>query len=198
MAARELERQFLAAATELAQRQRELTSLVAQAVGVDPFEYWILRRFRDGQSPKQAGRTRDGQWSFYFHGMEFDICHLRDGREVRVDFGPGGRLAFEPGGVGQFVGHTRSPWRVFPELKRHLCDSRGNADYWRCSALADALLESGDFARADPRLAALCAKYTRVVSDVESAIEIPEDEQPKERTDLLLCCNLVLGAASGG
>jgi hypothetical protein len=193
-----LEQQFLAAATELARRQRELTPLVAQAIGTDPFEYWILRRSQGGRCPEQKGQTADGEWSFFFHGREFDLRHRHDGRNVRVDFGPGGRLAFNPGGVGQFVCHTKAPWRVFPELKRHLCGPNDYADYWRCCALADTLIEQGHFGLADARLVALRAKYTRVVSETETVIEIPEDELPEERADLVFCDNLVLTAAGGG
>lgn len=198
MTASELERQFLAAATELALRQRELTLLVAQAIGVDPFEYWVSRRFSSGQCPEQTGQTADGEWSFFFHGLEFDLHHRHDGRNVRVDFGPGGRLAFNPGGVGQFVSHTKPPWQVFPELKRHLCGSSRYADDRRCSALADALVGQGHVAPADARLVALRAKYTREVPGHGTVIEIPEDELPEERIDLFLCDNLVLTAASGG
>lgn len=188
----ELERQFWQATIELSRRQRELTDLVAQAIDADPYEYWVLRRFHQEECPPQLGHTADGAWQFFFHGREFDVRHLEDGREVRVDFAPGGRLAFQSWAVGEFVRDTKPPWQVFPELKSHLINAGGYPVQERLAALTDALLERGYFALAEPRLSALKTKYTRVVSEYERMVEIPPDEMPQETTDLLLCDNLVL------
>ena len=191
----DLELQFLSAAVELVARQQELIPLVAQAIGLDPFEYWILGRRRDDPELDAIDRTPDGEWGFRFHGLELDIENLRDGRGVRVDFGPRGRRAFTPYGVGEFISSSRPPWRVFPELKEQLCDPRGWADHRRCVQLADRLVELGHFALAEPHLVKLIAEHTREVPGRGRVLDIPAAEMPDEESDLLLCDNLVLTGA---
>ena len=88
-----LEHEFLSAAHELGVRQLELVALVAEALGVGPYQYWILGEGRADPRLDAINRTRDDQWQFHFHGIEFDAVHLADGRSVRVDFGFAGSLA---------------------------------------------------------------------------------------------------------
>lgn len=192
----ELEMQFLAAAVELVTRQQELIPLVAQAIGIDPFEYWIHGHRRADPDLDAISRTSDGEWTFRFHGLEFDIKSLRDGRSVRVDFGPRGRHAFTPHGVGEFVCNSCPPWQVFPELKAYLCGLREWADYSRCVQLTDALIEQGHFAFAEPDLMKLIATHTREVPGRGRVVDIPADELPFDQSDLLLCDNLVLTGKS--
>ena len=188
----ELEFQFLSAAVELVARQQELIPLVARAIGIDPFEYWILGRRRDDPGLDAIDTTVDGEWGFHFHGLEFDIKNLRDGRCIRVDFGPRGRRAFSSFGVGEFVCGSRPPWKVFPELKEYLCESHEWADHSRCVQLANALVEQGYFALAEPRMVKLIATHTREVPGRGRVVDIPADEMPADQSDLLLCDNLVL------
>ena len=188
----EFECQFLSAAVELVARQRELIPLVAQAIGIDPFEYWILGRRRDDPGLDAINRTADGEWGFHFHGLEFDIKNLRDGRRVRVDFGPRGRRAFTSFGVGEFIVSSRHPWQVFPELKEYLCGPHEWADSQRCGELADALSEQGYFALAEPRLMKLITTHIREVPGRGRVVDIPANEMPDEQSDLLLCDHLVL------
>jgi hypothetical protein len=188
----ELEFQFLSAAVELVARQQELIPLVAHAIGIDPFEYWILGQRRDDSALDAIDRTADGEWGFRFHGLEFDIKNLRDGRGVRVDFGPRGRRAFTSFGVGEFICSSRPPWQVFPKLKEHLCGSHEWADSRRCAQLADVLVEQGYLAFAEPRLVKLIAEHTRDIPGRGRVVDIPAAEMPDEESDLLLCDNLML------
>ncbi|MEZ4450959.1 MAG: hypothetical protein R3B09_15870 [Nannocystaceae bacterium] len=185
----DLEQHFLAAAVELTAHQVELYPKVAEALGLDPFAYWIRGQGRGSAYLDSITRTGDGEWRFHFHGIELDLVHVGDGRRVRVDFAPGGRLAFTPGGVGEFV---RCATGRFPDLAQYLCGSRDYADHRRCVALADALVEQGRLARGDPRLMALIDRYTRVVPGKGAVIDIPPDERPADPTDLLLCDRYVL------
>ena len=141
--------EFLRAARELGVRQAEIVELVTAALGRSPFDYWILGNgFRD-PNLEAIEETPDGQWRFYFHGLEFDARHVTDGRNVRVDFAGDGSCAFTPGGVGQFVMATAAPWRIFPELKRYL-SGEVSYDYHRCVALADGLVDRGLVAQVAP------------------------------------------------
>lgn len=186
-----LELQFLAAALELAARQLELYPRVAEVLGVDPFAYWILGRGRGRSWLDAITRTSDGAWRFHFHGLELDLVHVDDGRRVRVDFAPGGRLALTPGGVGEYVRAARSPWRRFPGLAEHLCGPRDHADHGRCVALADSLVERGYLARAEPSLMALLERHARVVpADLRPA------DPPADPSALLLCDRYVLTDSS--
>lgn len=190
-----LERQFLAAAVELVARQIELYPKVAEVLGVDPFAYWIVGQGRHDHLDAIT-RTADSEWSFHFHGLELDLVNVSDGRRVRVDFAPGGRLAFTPGGVGEFVRAARSPWRQFSELAQHLCGPHDYADHRRCVALADALVEQGHLAWADPRVMALIARHRRIVPGHGTVLNLPLDERPADPTALLLCDRYVLADTS--
>jgi len=67
-----------------------------------------------------------------FHGFEFDVNHVTDCRNVRVDFGPAGTLAFTLRGVEQFVERTQPPWATFPELEAAICAGSSST---RCARL---------------------------------------------------------------
>lgn len=188
----EIEFQFFSAAVDLVARQQELLPLVASAIGVDPFDYWILGQGRGDPAIGSINHTENGEWSFYFHGLEFDIKNRRDGRMVRVDFGPRGRRAFTSGGVGEFVCRSRHPWPTFSKLKDHLCGSHDYADNLRCVELADGLVKSGHFAVANPVLLQLIAKHTRYVPGRGQVLDIPASDMPDEQSDLILCDKLVL------
>lgn len=184
------EHQFLAAAAELCTRQRELVPLVAEALGRAPYDYWILGDGRDDATLDAIERTRDGVWRFHFHGLEFDLRHVTDGRGVRVDFGPGGSCAFTPGGVGAFVQTSKPPWRSFPTLGEHLVGPLGY-DYARCCQLAGALRERGLIDHAAPDLVQLMMTYRRL-TPTGYVLEIPPGRAPVDANALCLCDNLVI------
>ena len=188
----EIELQFFSAAVDLVARQQELMPLVASAIGVDPFDYWILGKGRGDPAISVVNHTENGEWAFYFHGLEFDMKNLRDGRRIRVDFAPRGRRAFTPGGVGEFVCNSRHPWPTFSKLRHHLCGSHDYADNLRCVELADGLVRNGYFAVADPVLLKLIENHTRDVPGRGQVLDIPASEMPDELSDLSLCDKLVL------
>jgi hypothetical protein len=119
----DLEGEYLRAARELCLRGDELLPRVAAAIRCDPYDYWILRRspeldwseVRVADAPDQL--DNDGEWSWFFHGLELDLIHLKDGRRVRVDFArdnlPG---LFTSWGVKLFVTHARPPWPRYQRL----------------------------------------------------------------------------------
>jgi hypothetical protein len=94
------ESQFLEAAAELTLRQHELEPLVAAVIGRRAYDYWILGHGRNDPALGALDLAKGGEWRFHFHGLEFDVLHIADGRSVRVDFGPGGILTFTPVALG--------------------------------------------------------------------------------------------------
>lgn len=191
MVDQQLERDFLAAAAELVFRQGELLSRVEMALGVDPYEYWIRR----GGQPADADPEGDGEWRWTFHGLEVDIAHQRDGRFVRVDFGPRGRRdVFTDYGIGLFVCHTRAPWREFPRLKAALDRGDGEPKFEVVTSLYEALMEKGDFEHADPQLVALAERYTTTTAG-HSVLAVPPALQPDPAEDLLLARRLAISGS---
>ena len=110
---------FLRACQEVVLYQQELIPLLAKHFGTqtnEVFSYWFEKSHE-----RQSGVFGDGEWKYFFHGLECDIENLQDGRFLRVDFGPKGRLdTFTGYGIFQFVMVTKSPWQDFPELKAYL------------------------------------------------------------------------------
>jgi hypothetical protein len=154
---------LLSAAAALVQRQREVGGLLAGHLGVAPegvFYHWAFRRCR------QRGEIPETQWRYFFHGLECDLHHA-DGRALRVDFGPRGRLdTFSEWGLAVFVAHSRAPWTEFADLAGH---ARGHgspedrvASISRaCEPAFLSLEHQGLIELADPSLLAWAASHTR-------------------------------------
>ena len=187
----ELERAFLGAASELTRRQHQLERLVSDALGRPAFDYWIRGVGRGDPTLDALSLATGGEWRFHFHGLEFDVAHVSDGRSVRVDFGPAGILAFTPGGVGAFVGATRRPWRTFPELQSFL-EAPAGYDYGRCVDLAEALIAKGLISEAAPEVVALMKRHATFVPGRGHVVDIPARDRPTDETLLLLCDRLIL------
>ena len=79
------------------------------------FYHWCFRQI------KQRGVITEGEWWYFFHGMECDLRHISDGRYVRIEFGPGGRIdTFTNWGLLNFIVSSKEPWPDFLELKNYL------------------------------------------------------------------------------
>jgi hypothetical protein len=126
----DLEGEYLRAARELCLRGDELLLRVAAAIRCDPYDYWILGRrpaldwaeVRVVDTPEQL--DNDGEWSWFFHGLELDLIHLKDDRRVRVDFARDNlRGLFSNWGLESFVKHTCPPWPRYSRLCHPLMPS---------------------------------------------------------------------------
>ena len=215
-----LSREFVAAAAELIRRQRELVPLVADCIGLDPFTYWLDRRHLPilarlrlriasllGRyvSPslddwREDGVTRDGAWAWTFHGLECDISHRVDGRLVRVDFGPGGRLdTFSSYGVLLLVTSTRAPWREFPSLLAHVNRPDGHpasrrSPHLRMYELEDIVRSRGWIGPCDPTLSRTVEALTRPCPGPDNSTMkvLPAAPPPYRPVDSLLCERLMI------
>jgi hypothetical protein len=189
MAAVDLEFEFLRAVCALTRYQSELEPLVASALGRPSYQYWILGHGRDDAGLSDTKLTPDGQWRFHFHGLEFDVQHVTDTRNVRVDFAPGGKLAFTPGGVGSFAMASCAPWPVFEDLKSVLRQSVGY-DHARCSHFCDSLRSKGLIAYARPDLVELIRSHTRFVPGKGDVLDVSLRDLSPDETALALCDTL--------
>jgi hypothetical protein len=168
----QVEAGVLGACREATVRRQELLPLLAATVGVAPSEVfyaWTLRRQWLLEHCGQHGRLGDTGWGFFFHGAECDLSH-DDGRVLRYDFGPGGRVdTFTSWGVLQFLTTSAAPWPEFPELKtrlaRRLPSGGSVGDTRAMDAVWDRLTARGAFQPAAPDLVAFQARHTTVGPD---------------------------------
>ncbi|MGC4064862.1 MAG: hypothetical protein QM784_09500 [Polyangiaceae bacterium] len=188
-----LELEFLKAATELTRRQQEVDQLVAAALGRTSYQYWIRGDGRADPELEATELTHDGQWRFRFHGLEYEAQHIGDGRRVRVDFAPGGGLAFTPSGVGSFVMTSSAPWPVF-EILRSALRGPVDYDYWRCVRFCDALRAHGLIGFSRPDLVEAAQRATRLESGGRKVLDRVLLDLSAEDTDLAVCDTLVVTA----
>jgi hypothetical protein len=180
------EREVLRACQEVTLRQREVLPHLARTLEVsvkEVFYAWALRRC------PQSGQVAQGNWRYFFHGLECDLMHEPDGRFLRIDFGPGGRLdTFTSWGVLQFVMTTTAPWREFPRLKQYFAEhgppyDQNSGSMTRLVPIWDRLDTRGAFAKADPALVEFQAKHTEVREGGMRFLRFPPDTPEKLRVD---------------
>ena len=111
---------ILNACSEAERRQQEMLPLLASALHVpaeDVFYTWAIRRCR------QRGELPGTPWGYFFHGLECDLKNSADGRFLRLDFGPRGRIdTISAWGVLQFLMTSAAPWPDFAALKQLFAD----------------------------------------------------------------------------
>jgi hypothetical protein len=203
----DLELAFLSACQEIVRRQQELVPLLAATLRVLPeevFYCWMRRSFPEPDPPfgededLQRGCIRGTEWDYFFHGFECDIQHRDDGRFVRVDFGPRGRLdTFTGWGVLQFVMTTRAPWQTFPDLQTYLAAKPPpynslSGSHARMCDLQDRLETLGCFERAAPDLHALVERHTERPPNAWTRFMPPVGLSERDLVDCYICNRWVL------
>ncbi len=161
-----IEIETLHACHELLLCRQELFPLFESALGVmqkDVFYTWAFRKCqqRGRLSPQTA-------WTYFFHGLECDLKNTLDGRLLRIDFGPHGRIdTFTAWGVLQFIMTSVAPWPDYHKLKHFFADTgppfdqfSGNFDTF--CVVWNQLEEKGCFEIADAELVQLQNRYTIV------------------------------------
>ena len=186
----------LEAFQESVARKEELLPLLAQAVSVPEdrlFYTWAARRC------KQSGRIGDSGWAYFFHGLECNLRHA-DGRFLRIDFGPKGRLdTFNGWGVLQFIMTSTPPWSEFADLKQHFAEREPPFDEYAGSfskmcPVSEALEARGVFEPADPELVAFQARYTTTGADGIAYVRLPPDTPDEVHADCSVADRSVLSA----
>jgi hypothetical protein len=173
----------LEACYEAGVRRREMLPHLADAIGVAPdevFYAWVLKRRELLERHGQHGRVGQTGWTYFFHGYECDLTH-GDGRLLRYDFGPGGRVdTFTSWGVLQYIMTSALPWSGFLDLKARLArDEPARAavagDDRKMAAVWGALDARGVFQPAEPELVAFRTQYTSVGPDGITYVRYPPD-----------------------
>jgi hypothetical protein len=174
-----LERAFLLACHEAVIRQQEIAPLLAAELAVRPeqlFYHWAIP-----PRCQQSGTFANGAWRYFFHGLECDLENLQDGRFLRLDFGPQGRLdTFTGWGVLQFVMAAQPPWREFPALRDFLTEKpppyhRLSGSHQKMCLLADHLWDSGLVEAADPHLCSLVQTWQHIEPDGKHVTKLPPE-----------------------
>lgn len=191
----EIEIGVLEACQEYISRQHETLPKLAAALGVEPaqvFYTWALRRCT------QPGRLAEADWTYFFHGLECDLRIQKDGRFLRIDFGPKGRVGIlNDGGVLRFIMTSVPPWREFPKLRAYLAKSgppfNEYSGAWdRMSEAWGRLTSKGFFEPVDPTLMELKAEYTTGRADGVTYLLYPPEITDERRADLSVAFRPVL------
>lgn len=203
----ELELDFVQAAADLSQHQAELSELLTPELGLSPYEYWIRARV-DGKPPASTlkheyrsyeQKVRVGDWKAFFHGLECDVENVRDGRFVRIDFGPHTRpLALSGFGVLQYVMCAREPWTPFPALRQWLARTSPPYDclsgsHPKMVELWGRLAPAKLFEPADPLICSRQAEFEFFDPEMGRTVtREPEEGTGLTASDLILCGRSVL------
>jgi hypothetical protein len=178
--------QFLAACEQSIQYRQPLLDELAASLNVQPNELyyqWVEHRWRHGS----FGNCECG---YYFHGYECDLRNTRDGRFLRVDFGPGGiTTAFTVWGITQFVMTSKPPWREFAQLKSYLAEGQPpynehSGSLHRAGVLSDELEEEGLLVNAAPKLIELEKQFSSHNSEGIAVVQFPNWVSERQRLDM--------------
>jgi hypothetical protein len=182
----DIELRVLQACQEVVVRNNELFPLLETAVGVkkqEVFYAWALRKC------KQRGNLTHTPWSYYFHGLECDLKNLTDGRFLRIEFGPEGRIdTFSGWGVLQFIMTSVPPWSQFNDLKNYFTKSNPpfnqfSGDFDKFSPVWDKLEDKGYFEVADEKLIQLQEHYIHTDSEGIQHVKFPPDISERTQID---------------
>lgn len=182
----EIEFGVLQACQEYAQRQHEMLPPLAVAIGVAENEV-LYAKMRGPIAHR--GTLPGGDWTYYFHGFECDLRNQKDGRFLRMDFGPKGRVGIlNDYGVLRLIMTSVSPWREFPNLRNYFAKGgppfdENSGDWQRMSEAWRHLESHGVFEQADPALVALQAKYTKRGVDGLNYVDYPLEISNETRLD---------------
>jgi hypothetical protein len=195
-----IERGVLEACHEAAVRRQEMLPVLAEVVGVDPgdvFYTWTVRREWLLRRCGQHGPLGRAGWSFFFHGFECDLKH-EDGRLLRFDFGPGGRVdTFTMWGVLQFIMTSVPPWPEYPDLtsrfaKNENRSTRGAGDVGAMEAVWDRLAARGAFEPAAPALVEFMERHTAREADGLLYVRYPPGTPETTTIDCSVSHRLIL------
>jgi hypothetical protein len=185
-----VEFQLLAACREATGRAKEMLPLVAQAIGVaqgEAFYTWALHRC------KPRWTLEGTNWNFVFHGLECDLENTADGRLLRLDFGPGGRVdTFTMWGVLRFVMTSNAPWPEYSDLKREFAESGTWTNTTAIEAVWDRLDELGMFQEANEELAEFEENYASIGPDGLRHVNYPPGTPETVQADCAVAHRLVL------
>lgn len=181
----------LEACQEVVSRQREMLPLLAAALEVPEdqvFYTWAFRRCEQRGSSRLEGT----EWVYRFHGLECDIENVSDGRYLRIDFGPRGRVdTFSAWGVLQFLMTSVPPWREFPQLKAYFAKSAPpfnslSGSWEKLVPVWDRLEAGGAFEKADASLVELIDRHTSRGPDGLMYVKFPTEVSEETQMDCLV------------
>jgi len=171
-----VELNVLKACHEMIIHNYEIVPLLGDYLGIEQEKIFYVWAFR---KCKQSGQIPHTSWSYFFHGLECDLNNIHDGRVLRIDFGPKGRIdSFTPWGVLQFVMTSKSPWSEFHELKSLFAAKqppldRFSGDFNKFCFFWDKLENQGYFDNANEHLIQLQKRYTIIGDDGIQHIKFP-------------------------
>ena len=178
-----LEIKTFKACVELVSCQKKILALMASHLNLMVNEIFFAWAFR---TCNQTGKF-SGDWRYFFHGLECDVKNEADGRFLRIDFGPDGRIdTFTAWGLLQFIMTSKFPWPSFSTLKQHF--SENGPPYDQFSGDIDKMNQIWNFfvnhtllEVADKELLRLKKKYTFVEKDGIAYIKFPSEISEKKQ-----------------
>ena len=174
----ETAKEFLHACHSVTAYQQMLIPTLAQQLGF-PVDQ-ILCSWLEHKLPVSGLFGPEDGWEYHFHGFECDLQNVTDGRFLRVDFGPSGRLdTFTGWGVLQFIMTTKPPWQQYQELREYLAKAAPpytsfSGSYERMDEIWGHLLEAKCLEIADAELFAFVEAHKEYNEHGGSVLTLPE------------------------
>lgn len=132
-----IELRVLILCQELIQVKQKFIKRMARMLGIEPQE--IFYAWLSGTIP-QHGHLPSKKWKYFFHGFECDLRHCGDGRMIRIEFGPGGRIdTFTDWGIFQYLISSKSYWFSKPEVIQYFSAYHEIEDYQKISVIVNKL-----------------------------------------------------------
>ena len=204
---------FLIAGSEMLEKIMNLMPKLAHQIGVpvqELFYFWMSsRRAKTWEYFIHASKTemeKYGQgiientnWKYFFHGFECDLDHMKDGRHLRIEFGPKGRIdTFSGFAVMEYIMASKPPWPEYKELKEFLVSPEyPSGSFDKMCILASELSSHKFVETADPELAKLVKKYTKIRfrrMRPTQVLKLPRNTTNHEWNDAMVCGRGIISA----
>ncbi len=188
----------LTACQEILKEKTKLMNQLAKTLGIDTqdlFYQWI-----SGKLP-QHGFLSGRQWKYFFHGFECDFRHILDGRLIRIEFGPGGRIdTFTDWGIYKFITTVRKQWLTTPAVLTYFSTISASLpsalldDYQKISFIITQLKSKQWVVAVAPELAKINGNPIRAVGSNDLLIQLPKFLTDYKYLDTRVCQRLIISA----
>lgn len=193
-----VELNVLTACQDALQEKQKLILLLAKTFHLEPqniFYHWI-----NGKLP-QHGYLSNKQWKYFFHGLECDLRH-QDGRFLRMEFGPGGRIdTFTDWGIYKYITSFRKHWLTSIEVDTSVAKMTSAASsesldpYQKISLIVNRLKDLKLLVPVAPELAKeLNGCHVKTFGANEMVVQLPKHLTDRKYFDTRVCNRLIISA----
>ncbi len=191
-----VELNVLTACQEALQEKQKLIHLLSKTFRLEPqniFYHWI-----NGKLP-QHGYLSNKQWKYFFHGLECDLRH-QDGRFIRMEFGPGGRIdTFTDWGIYKYITSFKKHWLTSIDVDSYLAKLMASPEsldnYQKTSLIVNRLKDLKLLVPVAPELAKeLNGCHVKTFGASEMVVQLPKHLTDRKYFDTRVCNRLIIAA----